>query len=74
VTDGEPNCEGDLALLTELPAKWLERGVLTHVLGLPGTTSAATLLNDIAEAGGTEHFVQLGAAEELEHDLVARTR
>lgn len=74
VTDGEPNCEGDLALLTELPAKWLERGVLTHVLGLPGSTAAATLLNDIAEAGGTEHFQQLGTADELEQDLVRVTR
>jgi hypothetical protein len=56
VTDGEPNCDGDVSLLTSLPAKWRERGVETHVLGLPGSTGAAALLDSVAEAGGGHHF------------------
>lgn len=74
LTDGEPNCNTDPAMLTELPAKWLERGVKTHVLGLPGSSAAAQLLQSIAEAGGTEHFVSLGSARELEDEVLHLTR
>lgn len=74
LTDGEPNCDTDPALLSELPAKWLERGVKTHVLGLPGSDAAAHLLQSIAEAGGTEHFVSLGSTRELEDEVLYLTR
>lgn len=52
LTDGEPNCDGSLSLLTALPAAWRTLGVETYVLGLPGSHSAATLLQSIADAGG----------------------
>lgn len=52
LTDGEPNCDGSLSLLTTLPTAWRTQGVETHVLGLPGSTGAATLLQEIADAGG----------------------
>jgi hypothetical protein len=74
ITDGEPNCDGDNALLTELPAKWRELGVATVVLGLPGSTEAATLLDAIAEAGGTHAHQSLGTAEELDESVRAAAR
>lgn len=74
ITDGEPNCEGNTELLTELPAKWRELGVATIVLGLPGSTEAATLLDAIAEAGGTHAHQSLGTAEELDRSVTASAR
>ncbi len=74
LTDGEPNCETDTTLLTELPAQWHERGVKTHVLGLPGSDAAAQLLDDIAAAGGTDEFVHLGSAEQLGDEVLVRAR
>jgi hypothetical protein len=75
-TDGEPNCESDPALLTQLPAKWLEAGVHTHVLGLPGSSTAATLLNEIAAAGGTGESVALAetAPEMLTGEVTSLAR
>lgn len=76
LTDGEPNCETDAALLTMLPAYWNEKGVKTHVLGLPGSDQAADLLNAIANAGGTGEFVSLGnvPADQLVHEVTALAR
>jgi Mg-chelatase subunit ChlD len=76
LTDGEPNCDTEPELLTMLPAHWNERGVKTHVLGLPGSDTAADLLNAIAEAGGTGEFVSLGdvPADQLVHEVTARAR
>lgn len=74
LTDGEPNCEGDPGLLTELPRQWHERGVETVVLGLPGSQEAAALLDDIAEAGGTMAHQSLGTVSELDHSTTAAAR
>lgn len=52
ITDGEPNCDGSPNLLTTLPTAWRAKGVETRVLGLPGSDSAAALLQSIADAGG----------------------
>ncbi|MDH5673284.1 MAG: VWA domain-containing protein [Myxococcales bacterium] len=51
ITDGAPNC--DVAPLSTLPPQWLAQGVRTHVVGLPGSESAITVLDDLASAGGT---------------------
>lgn len=74
ITDGEPNCATEAGLLTELPAKWLEKGVETHVLGLPGSSQAQQLLNDIAVAGGTAEPIAIDSAEELGHEVLVRAR
>jgi hypothetical protein len=74
LTDGEPNCEGDSSLLVELPSKWHERGVETVVLGLPGSEEAATLLDAIATAGGTNAHQSLGTVSELDHSVTAASR
>ena len=57
LTDGEPNCDGDMELLTALPAKWNQHGIKTHVVGLPGSGTAKELLEAIAEAGGTDTYL-----------------
>jgi Mg-chelatase subunit ChlD len=74
LTDGEPNCDGDATLLTELPAKWHERGVETVVLGLPGSHEAAALLDAIAEAGGTHAHQSLGTVSDLNRSTTAASR
>jgi Mg-chelatase subunit ChlD len=55
-TDGEPNCETAPATLNSLAAQWLDRGIKTYVVGLPGTAAASGLLNDLAVAGGTDNY------------------
>lgn len=67
VTDGEPTCGDDLSAIVAFPRKWAENGIDTHVIGLPGSSSAADLLTQIAMAGGTEDYfapLELGALEE----------
>lgn len=54
VTDGEPTCEDDLEAIVAFPAQWLEKGIETLVIGLPGSEPAHDLLDAIAQAGGTE--------------------
>jgi hypothetical protein len=74
ITDGEPNCDGNNALLTALPSKWHELGVATVVLGLPGSSQAEALLDAIAEAGGTHTHQSLGTADELDRSVTAAAR
>jgi hypothetical protein len=54
LSDGEPNCEYSYEYLLAYPAHWLDHGIETLVIGLPGSESAAALLGMIALAGGTE--------------------
>lgn len=54
MTDGEPNCDYDYEELLSYPQKWLEQGIETHVIGLPGSEDAELLLEQLATAGGTE--------------------
>lgn len=57
ITDGQPNCgASDSKTLGALPEEWAEHGITTYVFGLPGSTSAETLLNDVAEAGGSGSY------------------
>lgn len=51
-SDGEPTCS-ERDVFEAYPASWLEHGIHTYVLALPGSEMAATLLDDIANAGGT---------------------
>lgn len=52
-SDGEPTCNDDADVMTALPARWLEAGVHTYVVALPGSEGAAGLLDALANAGGT---------------------
>jgi hypothetical protein len=53
VTDGEPNCGDDLTSMVARVSGWHEQGVETLIIGLPGSTTAASTLNALAQAGGT---------------------
>lgn len=65
VTDGEPNCDTNQGDLTYYPSAWTEMGVQTTVLGLPGSETAAALLDSIASAGGTEKHLAPGSPTAL---------
>jgi Mg-chelatase subunit ChlD len=52
LTDGEANCGATPETLIAFPKAWAQRGVETHVIGLPGSESAADVLRRMAEAGG----------------------
>ena len=54
MTDGEPNCDYDKSELLYYPQKWLDQGIETHVIGLPGSEDAEQLLEQLATAGGSE--------------------
>jgi hypothetical protein len=56
LTDGQPTCNEDPDLFTRLPREWRLLGIQTLVFGLPGSQSAADLLNEIAGVGGSGHY------------------
>jgi Mg-chelatase subunit ChlD len=57
LTDGEPNCDYDYEKLLSYPKKWIEQGIETHVIGLPGSEEAEDLLEQIATEGGSDLFL-----------------
>jgi Mg-chelatase subunit ChlD len=74
VTDGEPNCGTDPESLVAYASMWHELGVETHVLGLPGSQAAASLLDHIAVAGSTGGYVAAGDVEQVEDTFHAAVR
>lgn len=74
VTDGEPNCGTDMAAVLRRVTEWREIGIATIVMGLPGSSGAADLLDDIAEAGGTHQHQAPGDPEALGEGLNAAVR
>jgi len=66
MTDGEPNCMTDVNAVTAQVQQWKDKGIFTHVIGLPGAQDAATILNTIAMTGGTEKYVDPTNVMELE--------
>lgn len=74
VTDGEPNCGTNPESLVSYAARWRELGVETHVLGLPGSEAAASLLDRIASGGGTASYIAPGNSEELEETFYRAVR
>jgi Mg-chelatase subunit ChlD len=71
ITDGEPTCSDNVEAIETLPAQWHARGIKTHVMGLPGSESAAQLLDRMAKAGGTERHQPIGSPGELETAVIA---
>jgi hypothetical protein len=75
VTDGEPNCETQVELLPEFAATWYQDlGVETWVIGLPGSDSAAALLDSIALAGGTLKHTPAGNPCEFQQAVGAAAK
>ncbi|HKO94882.1 MAG TPA: hypothetical protein VJU61_27200, partial [Polyangiaceae bacterium] len=65
ITDGEPTCSDDPGAFERYPSAWLERGIQTHVMGLPGSGAAAELLDRVARAGGTGQHTPIGTPDQL---------
>lgn len=74
VTDGEPNCGTDMEAVLKRVGEWRDIGVATIVMGLPGSSGAADLLDAIAEAGGTHQHQAPGDPEALGEGLNAAVR
>lgn len=71
LSDGEPNCTYDWEYLAAYPYHWYKHGIETLVVGLPGSESAADLLNMIAYAGGTESNFTPDDQDDFEDEMDA---
>ena len=58
ITDGAPNCGTDIQAVYAQADAWLQQGIKTHVIGLPGAGEAAALLQELAVRGGTATFIE----------------
>ena len=67
LTDGAPGC--DTTPLDTLPPAWLGMGIQTHVVGLPGSEAAETVLDNLAMGGGTMQHLQPDDARALRRQL-----
>jgi hypothetical protein len=74
LTDGEPTCSEDPDLFTRLPREWRLLGIHTLVFGLPGSQSAADLLDAIAGSGGTSHYKAADTPGALDMGFYAAVR
>jgi hypothetical protein len=74
LTDGQPTCSEDPDLFTRLPREWRLLGVQTLVFGLPGSQSAADLLDEIAGAGGSSHYKAPDTPGALDQGFYAAVR
>jgi hypothetical protein len=69
MTDGEPNCELDPPTVLNQLTTWHAAGISTHVVGLPGAQAAQDVLNMMAQAGGTDTYIDPADPMELENRL-----
>ncbi|MGD8861919.1 MAG: vWA domain-containing protein [Myxococcales bacterium] len=69
LTDGEPNCDTDPNAVMSYVQGWADEGIKTYVVGLPGASGAAMLLDELAVAGGTMGFIDPSDPAELEMRL-----
>ena len=77
VTDGEPNCMWNAATANQIVSGWYSQGISTHVIGLPGIAGLGPqLLNQLAQAGGTNQYItpqDPGALETALRMIVSET-
>jgi hypothetical protein len=57
ITDGAPTCDTKTADILAPVQAMFARGILTYAVGLPGSATASTLLDAIANAGGTGKYL-----------------
>jgi Mg-chelatase subunit ChlD len=69
ITDGEPNCGSGRHHVLDQVAAWKTANIPTHVVGLPGALAAADLLNMMAQAGGSQSYIDPKDPKELEDHL-----
>jgi hypothetical protein len=58
MTDGEPNCDTDVNNVNNIIAGWSAKGIKTYVVGLPGSQAASGILNQLAQTGGTDSYIE----------------
>lgn len=69
ITDGAPTCDKNQANILAPVQAMAARGIETYVVGLPGSSGAAALLDAIAQAGGTQKYLSPADPKELENQL-----
>lgn len=74
LTDGAPTCDTNHAHLLAPVQAMAARGIQTWVIGLPGSATAATLLDDLAAAGGSGHYLSPADPAALTAALVSIAR
>lgn len=68
LADGQPTCDDQWETMTSYAQKWREHGVMTFVIGLPGSGGAKDLLEQIAIAGGSTQEIIEKRKEEITVD------
>jgi hypothetical protein len=81
ITDGEPNCAWDMSTTTSIVSTWLSSlNIKTYVIGLPGVagmgmggmqSNGPAVLNAIAQAGGTDQYIDASDTTTLQMQLSA---
>jgi hypothetical protein len=72
LTDGAPNCGKSTLAQVEPPIVAMAAlGIKTYVIGLPGSASAAALLNGLAVAGGTTQYYSPSDPMDLQNQLTS---
>ena len=71
LTDGAPTCITAAAAVAAPVLAMASRGITTYVVGLPGSAGATALLDKLAAAGGTQHFLTPADAQALTAALAA---
>jgi hypothetical protein len=69
VTDGASTCKRVTPSSESLAKGWLDAGIHTYVIGLPGSGPAETTLNAIAMAGGTAKYFTPADSKALTEEL-----
>jgi von Willebrand factor type A domain len=69
ITDGAPTCDTVQTDILEPVKDMFSRGIKTYAIGLPGSATAATLLDAIAAAGGTGTYLSPGDPTTLQTAL-----
>jgi hypothetical protein len=69
LTDGAPTCDTATADILAPVQDMFSRGIKTYAIGLPGSATAAQLLDDIAAAGGTSTYYSPADPTALEDKL-----
>ena len=71
LTDGKPSCGTERERILAQVAAWRTANIRTYVVGLPGAKKAAELLHEMAQAGGTDNYIEPRDPKELEQRLLA---
>jgi von Willebrand factor type A domain len=73
LTDGAPTCDTAQADILAPVQDMFSRGIKTYAIGLPGSATAASLLDAIAQAGGTGTYLSPADQPTLEAALAQIT-